>query len=384
MRWRGARAAVLIATLVVTGLTAGCGAQGIGAVSSSKPTPVKDYGPPPAGVPLLYVHDPDQASWLIAFDWSGNPRGTVKLPAGMDQTLGLSMSPDGSAFQVGAGGKGGSGTYLDRLGRPIPNGSMPATEVGGIWADDNRHQCTVTLDQQNFVWGLSTALPGEAPKEVAVIARDPGIGQTGISVASCSFAQNLAVLVRTTIWWPTELWVVRLSDGQFLAHHTFEATALVTVVSSVDGMYVAESSSYAHGLNPRGAAKTTIRRVSNWSAAATLDPSFQVLTFSADGSLVLVTTQLDTGQAGSHVAVVDWRSGRVVWAYAGPESLYRSIAQPGGSDFALALRAPTIVEPSPCGLNPPCRQIEDPLNDLLLVHGDGTTTSVAGRYEPLF
>jgi len=44
-------------------------------------SPLVDYGPPPAGVPLLYVHDPNNPSWLIAFDWSGKPRGTVKLPA---------------------------------------------------------------------------------------------------------------------------------------------------------------------------------------------------------------------------------------------------------------------------------------------------------------
>ncbi len=367
-------------------LLSGCGGQSAGALAQPSPTPVVDYGPPPAGVPLLYVHDPAQASWLIGFDWSGKPRGTVKPPVDLDPSTGLSPAPDGSAFQLGGGAKGGSGIFLDRLGQPMANADVAANTVGGTWADDNRHQCLVTLDQRTFVWGLSTVLPGEAPRAVAVIARDAGIGQTGIGVVACSVRQNLAVLARTTIWWPTELWVVRLSDGKFLAHHEYEGTALVTVVANVDGTYVAESSANAQGLNPKGAARTTIRRVADWTVVATLDPSFQVLDFTSDGSLVLATTQLDSGQAPSHLAIIDWRSGRVVWRYVGPESLYRSTVEPDESGFALALRAPTRYEPAHCGAAPygMCHEVSDPLNDILIVHGDGTTTAITGRYNPLW
>ena len=86
-------------------------------------SPLADYGPPPAGVPLLYVHDPNNVSWLIGYDWSGNPRGTVKLDP--SAPFAVQMAPDGSAFEAGGTYKGGTFQFFDRLGRPIPHWRRP-------------------------------------------------------------------------------------------------------------------------------------------------------------------------------------------------------------------------------------------------------------------
>ena len=85
-QWVAVAAAVLLAILVVAGLMSTrllarhANVNSPFASGAREATPVAgDYGPPPTGVNLLYVHDPDHASWLIAYDWSGQPRGTVKL-----------------------------------------------------------------------------------------------------------------------------------------------------------------------------------------------------------------------------------------------------------------------------------------------------------------
>src|SRR4029077_4682306 len=120
------------------------------------PVPTKsiDYGPPPAGMPLLYVRDPSKPAWLIAYDWSGKPRGTVKLRTDLAQDPGIQMSPDGSGFEVGRTYKGGTGIFLDRLGSPVATATGETDVVGAMWADDNKHQCLVTVSP-TFVWSLN-------------------------------------------------------------------------------------------------------------------------------------------------------------------------------------------------------------------------------------
>jgi hypothetical protein len=369
--WLGPGVAVL--------LLSSCGGQSGAAPARPSPTRVVDYGPPPAGVPLLYVRDPARQSWLIGFDWQGQPRGTIELASNPGFTQ---AAPDGAGFLAP------DGTYLDRLGAHVPGPTAPGVtgKAAGLWADDNRHLCFVAVDFQTYAWTLSTQLPGEAVRPVALIAQDQGLGQSGITAVACTFKNDLAILVRTSIWWPSEIWVVRLTDGKVVSHHSYIATDLVTVLSTRDGSYIAESSSRAQSMEARGAANTTIRRVSDWSGVAPLSPSDQVLQVSGDGSLVLVTTQSSASVLPSHLAVIDWRTGRAVWSYDGPESLYRSVASPDGREFAVALRAPTRYEPAHCGAAPygTCHEVSDPLNDILIVHGDGTTTAITGRYEPLW
>ncbi len=355
-QWVALAAALVIGALVVVGLVS----TRLAHRAPAPANPRADYGPPPAGVPLIYVHDPAHATWLIGYDWSGQPRGTVKpnLPAG---SLGrIEMSPDGQQFQAIYGGKGDTGTYLDRLGQPLSDGT-PAG-IGGMWADDNRHVCLVALDQAAYTWTLVTQLPGEAKRSVAVIARDQGIGQTGIRLASCSFGNDQAIAVRTSIAWPSELWVIRLSDGKVLAHHTFQRN-LASVLASRDGKYIAENSDRSSG---QGATSTIIRRVSDWQQVVALDPTINVMAYSSDDSLVLASTGVDLNTAPAHLAVIRWQNGSRIWTYGGTKADLRVIADPNGGGFALGLGE----------LN-----VDIPLYDVLIVHGDGTEAAIPGRYR---
>jgi hypothetical protein len=298
------------------------------------------------------VHDPSHPTWLIGSDWLGKPRGTVKIAADVaPDASAVRMAPDGSSFEVGGTFKGGTGIFLDRLGHPVVTETGPTELVGAMWADDNRHQCVVTLSS-TYVWRVATQLPGQALRQVAVVARDPGIGQSGISLVACSFQNDLAIAVRNTIAWPAELWVIRLSDGTVLVHHAYSAKArLSTVVASPDGTYVAESSARGRGFDSpdvsQGAASTIIRRVSDWQVVKTLDPSVQVLSFSGDSSLVLTESPSASGQVGHHYSALDWRLNQAMNSYDGEWSLDSFTAQPDGPGFALALGDPPYPRP-PC------------------------------------
>jgi hypothetical protein len=99
---------------------------------------------------------------------------------------------------------------------------------------------------------------------------------------------------------------------------------------------------------------------------STLPPNTWVWQFSGDDSLILGELAL-----GDRVvtAIFDWRSGQVVWTYDGSQSLASSVAEPGGRGFVLALQGP----PGP-----------DRLTDVVIVHGDGTTTAIPGRFVTLW
>jgi hypothetical protein len=372
LQWIAVAIAAVLGILVVAGLVSTRLGPRANMPGNTKATPVGDYGPPPAGVPLLYVHDPNNPSWLIGYDWSGQPRGTVKLTtdAAQDPST-VKMAPDGSGFEVGGTYKGGTGIFLDRLGQPVATGTRTPDQVGAMWADDNQHQCVITLSSTTFVWRLGTQLPGQAFRPVAVIAQDPGIGQSGISLAACSFMSDLAIAVRTTIAWPAELWVIRLSDGTILVHHSYAASGrLSNVVASQDGTYVAESSAKARGFDSpdssQGAASTIIRRVSDWQVVKSLAPSVQVLRFSSDGSLVVVAdVHLQTS---SILSVLNWSTGSTVWQAKVTEPFAVALlAQPGGRDFALAF---AILGN------------QDSTATISIVHGDGSITKFPQPLEP--
>src|SRR5450756_1561434 len=91
-------------------------------VVAGSPSPVAvDYGPPPPSVPLVWVQDPNHPGWLIGFDWTGKPRGTVKISQPVGQYDKLSQAPDGSAFAYEPNAKGGFQVFFDRTGNPIAN-----------------------------------------------------------------------------------------------------------------------------------------------------------------------------------------------------------------------------------------------------------------------
>jgi hypothetical protein len=362
LQWLAVAVAALLGIAVVAGLMSTRLAHRASVPASPKATPVTDYGPPPAGVNLLYVLDPNHVSWYISYDWSGRPRGTVKLAQPLASGESINMAPDGQLFEVRLAGKGGAGEFLDRLAQPLP---VNPGFAGGIWADDNRHVCSSFVDQKSLVWTLATQLPGEAPKNVATLVRDAQIGDSGIDVVACSFRSDQAIVVRTKVSWPTAIWVVRLSDGKVLAHHSYPDGLLANVVPSADAKYIAENTfDTTHASVPHRPGITRIRRIADWAQVATVGSS-AVRAFNGDDTLIVVTDSLLV-ELPPNLRVVNWSSGSVVWRYQGSEALGGFIAEPGGRSFALALTAPD--------------QILALQRDVVIVSGDGTTTAIAGRY----
>jgi hypothetical protein len=366
LQWLAVAAAVILAALVVFGLmSTRFHPRAVVPAATPNASPLADYGPPPAGVPLLYVKDPTNPSWLIGFDWTGKPRGTVKL----DPSIGsVGMAPDGQSFAVGFGAKGGTGEILDRLGQPIQGGgvAIPGSALP-IWADDNQHTCGVAFDSQGLNATLVTLAPGQAVKAVAVLGSSQG--QPGsYRVASCSFRNDAALVVRSSQW-PVELLSVRLSTGKVTSLYTYASPEqLSNVVASADSTLIAENSSQSVGqLQGQNAPTTVIRRVSDRAILVKMDPSFGVLAFNSDDSLALLTTTPWVGGAPTAMQVWDLRSGQPIWTYNGPGMFGNVVAQPGGQDFAIYVRNPTAG---------------DPLTDLMIIHADGTATDFPRRYTP--
>jgi hypothetical protein len=311
-------------------------------VVAASPSPVAvDYGPPPPGVPLVWVKDPNQTGWLIGFDWTGKPRGTVKISQPIGQYDRFSQAPDGSAFGIEPNGKGGYGIFLDRLGNEIPNQDSTVRYQDAMWADDNLHVCTLGssggLDSQ---WRIGLKLPGAAANPLSVVALDSlnlRSGIIAISFAACSARNDRAVLAYSYTGRPTEFWVVRISDGTILSHRSYAAGELANVVVSADASLMAENSDRSTGQVAPAAPSTVIRRASDLSVMTTLNPYIGVLAFSGDNSSALVTTApLIVGQPAM-LEVLDLQSGRVMWTGEGTSGLGSFAVQPAGNAFALAL-----------------------------------------------
>ena len=358
----------VLAALVVIGLTA----TRLGRETAVAPTPLAatpaaghDYGPPPADTNLLYVHDPDNPNWLIGFDWSGTPQATVKLDPSASGAL---MAPDGQTFAIGLNAKGGTWQFLDRLGKPI---GAPSTLAGGLamWADDNKHVCATALDQQTLGWSLWTELPGESPKRVRVLAFDSTLGETGVRVVACSFKNDVAIAERIVQAWPTEYWLVRVSDGSLLAHQTRSGRDMAMFTASADAKLLAENSSQSTGQVDAAAASTLVVRASDAGVVATLDPSMGVLAFNGDDTAALVTLTPWVGGKPIHLGVVNLASGSLVWQDDGTSGYFFSqlVAQPGGSEFAIAY--PTSgTYPSP--------------STIVIVGADGSNSRLDRLYTP--
>jgi hypothetical protein len=364
-QWLAVAAAVILAALVVIGLMSTRFHPRASVPATPHATPVADYGPPPVGVPLLYVKDPSHPSWLIGFDWTGTPRSTVKLAPSIGT---VQMAPDGQSFAVGYGNKGGSGEILDRLGQPIPvvGSAIPSSDLP-IWADDNQHTCGIAFDPPTLTSTLVTLVPGQAVLPVAVLGQDPGpLGS--YRIASCSFLHGFAIVIRSipTSGQPAEVLEVRISSGQVFSLFKYASPGLVAnVVASSDSKFIAENSAKSVGQLGAGAPNTIIRRVQDKSVVATLPPTTGVLAFNSDDSLVFVYTTPWVGGAPTALAVIDVQSGQTIWSYNGSGMFGNVVAEPGGRDFAIYVRKPTV---------------QDPLTDLMIVHADGTVTDFPQRY----
>jgi len=315
-------------------------------------------------VNLIYVHDPHHPSWLIGFDWSGKPRATVKLdPA---QT-GVTMAPDGQTFAIGLYAKGGNWEFLDRLGAPIGGPSTLPGAINPMWADDNKHVCSITFDQQTYAWTLWTQLPGQAAKQVSVIARDTSIGQSGVGLVACSFRNGTAIAVRTVVAFPSEYWVIRLSNGKVQAHFQL-AGGLSNIAASGDATLIAENSNRSTGqVGAPGSTVTSIRRASDGKLIASIDGAMGVLGFNSDNSAVLVTLAPWIGGQPAHLGIVAIASKQLVWNDDGTALFGGFVAEPGGRAFAISY--PTTAQgPGPA--------------TIVLAGADGAGTKLDRVYAP--
>jgi hypothetical protein len=380
-QWLAVAAAVVLGILVVVGLMstrfARHATMPANPHSSPVVTPIADYGPPPAGTPLVYVQDPTHDGWLIGFDWTGKPRGTVKMPQPIAPSNRLGQSPDGSVLGISPNGKGGYTEFLDGLGNRIPADTSASdwpVSAGEIWADDGKHLCAIWYPQRG--WTLSTRLPGKGPTS-APVAIDPDGAMTrtgiiGFSVVGCSLRNDRAIITRGVYGVEEHVWLVRISDGKILSHQTYAANQLSNITSSRDGSLIAENSAKSSGQIAPAAPTTIIRRASDMSVVLTLDASTGVLGFNSDSSMALVATSpwVSSG-VPTHMALIEVTTGKVLWRYEGDQVLASlPLAQPNGKDFAVMLKGMAD-------------STQHPSVSVMIVHSDGRATVVPGSYVHL-
>jgi len=240
-----------------------------------------------------------------------------------------------------------------------------------MWADDSRHLCVVKFaTTSGGGWRLVAQLPGEADRVVAIIPRGSNIAEPAPVLASCSFRNDRAIVLRTGNgdgMEPTRLWVYRISDGKVLSDYTYSNPGSVEIViASSDGLLIAENSSRSAAQPGAGAPSTIIRRASDRSVVATLDPLLKVMAFSGDGSRVLVAvgSGFTTADKPFLLSVIDVRTGQATWHGQGIPLM----SQPDGQDFAIG----SILSSS--------METQDPLDNFHIIHGDGSVTTIAGSY----
>jgi len=370
LQWLAVAAVLLITALVVASLVSSRALRNQSPAHAS-PAPTVgangDYGPPPAGVPLFYLKDPNHPGWFVGFDWSGTPRATLKLPAQSDPGLSLSQSADGSFFIYRPGGKGGGGQFYDRLGKPMTgNGGF----AGAVWADDYSHQCGMAVDESTGEWVLTTQIPGQPAKSVTSVAPYSQGSQSALELLACSYHNDRAVVERIANSYPTDLWVIQLSDGKMLTHraYTDNGTQLGPLAASRDGSLIALNSIKSSG-GTNWFGPTQVVRASDGTLVATLDPSFGVLAFSADNTYALVTTAPELNGQPTHLAVVELPSGNIVWRYDGNEWFAGFFTNPAGPGFAVMLQNPS----DPGGAHPTV--------DVVIVNGTSEPLIVPRHYQ---
>ena len=336
LQWVAAVAVVLIAALIVLSLVLARGA-------AQKPTPAatpgatRDYGAPPARVPLFYVGDSDHPGWYTGFDWNGVPRGTIKLE--LDPIRHLIQAPDGSGFILPAY-KGLNGLYYDRLGKPLDDPLPSSVYHDLMWSDDSERLCTLSFDGK---WHIGVMSPGGVPT-THVVAIDDFVVRSGviaIAFSACSPRNDRAVLVYSFAEYPTIAWVVRISDGKVLMRRAAARNQLANVVASPDGSLVAESSNASAGyIGGPSALQTLAIRTPDGNIMRSFDRSIGVLAFSDDDRYVLVNTGPYAPGVATHLATIDLATGAVVWQYDGADQLSGVFVEPGGSAFALMMQSP--------------------------------------------
>lgn len=351
-RWMGAAAVILAAFVVVT-LVLGIRSFSHGPRPAGRPTstsavtpspspaataapaPVRVAGPlnVPDSTPVIPFRDTGSDVLIAAVAWSGGQPGLLGVPAPV-QGRG-SASPDGSRFLLDAGRT----SVYDRHGSKV--GDVPLIgKTVGTWADDSRHLCAMrysgtATSAADGPTTLVVSQPGEAARDVAQVGRLQA--QSGPSVMACSIVADTAVVTQSIMGNTQEIWMVRLSTGAVLAHHTYatDSTSSTMVTASRDGALLAETRQpFPAGSGPT---TTSIRRTADRSELARVDG--RVAGFSWDGELAVILNDSGTG-----ASVVRWRTGETLWTAPPGHSVGPVLAEPNGSHVAVGLNVTGRVD----------------------------------------
>jgi hypothetical protein len=281
-------------------------------------------GFPPAGVPVLWHSgndpaNPSNPSRMLALDWNGKLVGTMYQPV-------TTQSLDGSI--VGTA----DGIYLDHSG-------MRLSELSGIpffpvIADDDRSVCELSSTVAGRVVDQLWLKFGPVSGPLRAVAPMGSFGaRSGFGIIACSARNDRAVIEYSSMSGTTAVKVIALSSGRVVYQHAY-TLAVSNVVSAPDGRYLAEQMPVAGSY---GAASTTvIRRVSDGALVARLDNQIAVR-FSWDDERVVVTNPNQSG-AGTRVALIAWRSQRVLWSVSTTEAEPATAwAEPNGGKVAIGL-----------------------------------------------
>jgi hypothetical protein len=301
------------------------------------PFPLVDVGPVPTGTHVFYLVDARNLRWLQAFDWNGKNVGTVKLPVdaasdALSPYTQTSGSPQGSRIRVNSDVYDSNGNRLGAIGGI-------SGKSGIRWANDDRHVCGLEFSEAvgagPFHSYLIATAAGQAFNRIADFPEQT-IGQTGSDVASCNFATGRAVVVRTSVYWPVDWWLVDLGTGSFLKHQTEPSEYLSSVVASEDSKYLAENAATLKQADAglKLAQRTRILTVAS-GAHMDLPREIQVDSFSADDQFVLVTN--DNGLDPPRNMITARGTTRSLWVNPDDtDPVIESKTQPGGSGFVLA------------------------------------------------
>jgi hypothetical protein len=312
--------------------------------------------------PVIWYFTSLQRDTLIAFDWSGAEVARLHVDASGDRVI--TPSPDGSRFLVRGNVRIEKTAVVGRVvdgqavwaqddehlcawrptdGRPRSStGPMSPMVPATLWVDDTAGGARRLLDYGS--WGPHSqpeTLACNAPANVAVVASDV--------VASLSNPR-----------------AVRFADG---ASITWRAPTgpIQDLVASPDGHYAAFGDSVhrwsGHGFD--------VIDTSTGAVLTHIDGS-GIVSFSDDDTRALVVVSPNNSDQAGRWSVIDWRTGRVLSSRLAAWGTV--MTRPHSSDFLLG-DAHKIVRPGV--------RYDYPLEDPIILRGDGTVLQVGSSLDPL-
>lgn len=319
--------------------------------------------------PVFYVRDPGDAHRLMAYDWTGERRGDVRVSA--SEPFGAYPSPDGTMM-------------LLTHGHVLSGGEAVGSVAPGMWAADGTHVCTFLNEHgapgafeerkvsDNRYEGRSVGASLFVQTTTGDMQRVVDYGSFGPhggpEVLACNVLADRAVIVERFVGQPSEPSVVRLTDGQILYEGLpSESEPLLDIVSSQDGSLLAEgatASLFGNSFLVRAVpAGNVVSRVSGGGAVA----------FSGDNSRVLTVQYLNGGNEFGEYQVIELDTGRVVWsAVLSPGTI---VTRPYSGDLLVASRS---WEPSKTREN-----VNDAFEDMWLIPADGPARMLLQHVMPL-